>query len=95
MITLFIVTWNENRRIHLENNHIKIKTLEEIEILKAASSEYLLNDVIGGQSDPIYELLPTSVIWTPRSTAQAKQLSTNAFYSTYVATPKDLTLTQG
>ena len=24
--------------IHLENNHIKIKTLEEIEILKAASS---------------------------------------------------------
>ena len=32
--------------IHLENNHRKINTLEEIEILKAASSKYLLNDVI-------------------------------------------------
>ena len=44
--------------IHLENNHRKINTLEEIEILKAASS----NDVIAGQNDPIYKLLPTSVI---------------------------------
>ena len=32
--------------IHLENNHRKINTLEEIEILKAASSENMLNDVI-------------------------------------------------
>jgi len=40
---------------------------------KAASSKYLLNDVIGGQNDPIYKLLPTSVIWTPRSEDQAKQ----------------------
>ena len=47
--------------IHLENNHRKIITLEEIEILKAASSKYLLNDVITGQNDPIYKL-PTSVI---------------------------------
>ena len=39
--------------IHLENNHRKINTLEEIEILKAASSKYLFNDVIAGQSDPI------------------------------------------
>ena len=45
--------------IHLENNHRKI---EEIEILKAASSKHLLNDVIVGQNDPIYKLLPTSVI---------------------------------
>ena len=45
--------------IHQENNHRKIHTLEEIEILKAASSEYLLNDVIAGQNDPIYKLLPT------------------------------------
>ena len=37
-------------------------TLEEFEILKAASSKYLLNDVIAGQNDPIYKLLPTSVI---------------------------------
>ena len=48
--------------IHQENIHIKINTLEEIEILKAASSKYLLNDVIAGQNDPIYKLLPTSVI---------------------------------
>ena len=27
-------------------------------------SLYLLNDVIGGQNDSIYKLLPTSVIWT-------------------------------
>ena len=44
-----------------------------MEILKAASSKYLLNDIIAGQNDPIYELLPTSVIWTPRPTAQVKQ----------------------
>ena len=48
--------------IHLENNHRKINTLEEIEILKAASSKHLLNDIIAGQNDPIYKLLPTSVI---------------------------------
>jgi hypothetical protein len=48
--------------IHLENNHRKINTLEEIEILKAASSKYLLNDEIAGQNNPIYKLLPTSVI---------------------------------
>ena len=34
--------------IHLENNHRKINTLEEIAILKAASYKYLLNDVIAG-----------------------------------------------
>jgi hypothetical protein len=45
--------------IHLENNHRKINTLEVIEILKAASSKYLLNDVIAGQNDPIYKLLPS------------------------------------
>ena len=47
--------------IHIENNHRKINTLE-IEILKAASSKHLLNDVIAGINDPIYKLLPTSVI---------------------------------
>ena len=46
----------------LENNHRKINTLEEIEILKAASSKHLLNDVIAGQNDPIYKLPLTSVI---------------------------------
>jgi len=34
--------------IHLENNHRNINTLEEREIIKAASSKYLLNDVIAG-----------------------------------------------
>ena len=48
--------------IHLENNHRKINTLEEIEILKDASSKYILNDVIAGQNDTIYKLLTTSVI---------------------------------
>ena len=48
--------------IHQENNHTKINTLEEIEILKTASSENLLNDIIAGQNDPIYKLLPTSVV---------------------------------
>ena len=32
--------------IHLENNHRKINTPEEIEILKTASSKYLLKDVL-------------------------------------------------
>ena len=59
--------------IHLENNHRKINTHEEIEILKAASSKYLLNDVIAGQNDPMYKLLPSSVILIPRSIAQTKQ----------------------
>ena len=48
--------------IYLKNNHRKINTLEEIAILNAASSKYLLDDVIAGQNDPIYKLLPTSVI---------------------------------
>jgi hypothetical protein len=60
-------------KIYLENNHRKIYTLEEIEILKAASSEHLLNDVLAGQNDPIYKHLPSSMIWTQRSIAQAKQ----------------------
>ena len=33
--------------------------IEEIEIPKAASSKYVPNDVIAGQSDPIYKLIPT------------------------------------
>ena len=36
--------------IHLQNNNRKINTLEEIETLKAASSKYVLNDVIAGQN---------------------------------------------
>ena len=40
----------------------KLNILEEIEILKAASFKYLLNDVIAGPNDPIYKVLPTSAI---------------------------------
>ena len=36
--------------IHLENNLRKINKIEEIKILKAASSKYLFNDVIAGQT---------------------------------------------
>ena len=58
--------------IHLENNNRQINTLEDIEIIKAVSSKYLLNDVIAGQNDPIYKLLPTQ--WfEPKTTAQTKQ----------------------
>ena len=48
--------------IHLQNNNRKINTLEEIETLKAASSKYVLNDVITGQNDPMYKLITSSVI---------------------------------
>ena len=44
--------------IQLEISHSKINTLEEIGILKAASSKYLLNDVIAGENGRIYKLLP-------------------------------------
>ena len=45
--------------IHLEKDCRKINTLEEIKILLAASSRYLLNDVINGQSNPVYRLIPS------------------------------------
>ena len=61
--------------MHLENNHRKMNKLEQIEILKAASSKYLLNDVIAGQNDPMCRLLP-SVSYlnlTINSPGQAKE----------------------
>ena len=46
--------------IHLKNNHKKkTNILEEIEIIKAASSRHLLNNVINGRSDHVYRLLPS------------------------------------
>jgi len=50
-----------------------INVITSINTLEAASSKYLLNDIFAGQNDPIYKFLPTSVIGTPRSAAQAKQ----------------------
>jgi hypothetical protein len=38
--------------IHLEKKHEKLNVLEEIEILKAASSQNILNYIIG-RNDPI------------------------------------------
>ena len=43
--------------LHKENKHEKISKLEEIEILKAAASQNILNDVINGSNDPLYKIL--------------------------------------
>ena len=48
---------------HLENVHRKVNILEDIEILKAAFSRNLLNDVISGRIDPVYRLLPSVSAW--------------------------------
>ena len=40
--------------IHIEITIGKY-TLEEIKILKAASSKYLLNDIIAGYNGPVYK----------------------------------------
>ena len=42
-------------------------------ILKAASSENLLNYIIAGQNDPIYKLLPSQWFELQDNTAQTKQ----------------------
>ena len=51
--------------VPFENYYRKGNILKEIEILKAASSRYLLNDVINGLSDPVYRLIPSVSVWTP------------------------------
>ena len=43
--------------LHKENNHEKINKLEEIELLKAAASQNIHNDVINGRNDPLYKIL--------------------------------------
>ena len=51
------------------------KHLEEIEILKAASSKYLFNDIITGWKHPMYRLIPSvSDLNSQRLTAQAGQI---------------------
>ena len=72
-ITYLYYLFFQRRSTLVENNHRKINTLEENELLKTASSKYLLNDVIAGENHPMYKLLPSSVIRTSRSTAQGKQ----------------------
>jgi hypothetical protein len=43
--------------LHKESNHEKINRLEEIEIIKAAASQNILNDVINSRNDPIFKTL--------------------------------------
>ena len=43
--------------LHNENNHAKINKLEEIEILKEAAPQNILNDVINGRNDSLYKIL--------------------------------------
>ena len=58
--------------VHLENNYRKINTLEEIKLLKAASSKYLLNDVFAGKMTQCTNFSPHQ--WfEPKTTAQTKQ----------------------
>ena len=64
--------------IYQENNHRKINTLEVIKILKVASSENLLNDVIAGQNDPIYKLLPSSVIFNSKINSPGQATNKNS-----------------
>ena len=63
--------WDFHARARLATKHINnqyfqissfINTLEEIEIVKASSSKYLLNDVIAGENNPMYKLIHSSVI---------------------------------
>ena len=43
--------------LHKESNHEQINKLEEIEIIKAAASQNILNDIINGRNDPLYKIL--------------------------------------
>ena len=43
--------------LHKENNHEEINKQEEIEILKAATSQNILNAVINGRNDPLFKIL--------------------------------------
>ena len=42
---------------HNVNNHEKINKLEEIDILNKVKSQNILNDVINGKNDPLYQYL--------------------------------------
>ena len=48
--------------IRLENNHIKINILEEIQVLKSASSRYLLSDVSTDEATHCTDSFPQLVI---------------------------------
>ena len=54
--------------IHLKNNHRKINILEEIEMLKAASSQNLLND-------PVFRLPPSVSAWNSTDERRKKNFN--------------------
>ena len=43
--------------LYNENNHKEINKLENIVILKAATSLNILNDVVNGRNDPLYKII--------------------------------------
>ena len=47
--------------------------MDTSDYISLAPSKCLLDDIIAGQNDAMYKLLPSSVICTQRSTTQAKQ----------------------
>ena len=55
-------SWNEKYwrypdHFTQKSNHEKINKLEEIEIIKAAASQNILNDIINSRNDPLYKIL--------------------------------------
>ena len=42
--------------LHKESNHEKINQLEEIQIIKAAASQNILNDIINGRNDLLQKI---------------------------------------
>ena len=48
--------------VSVGSSYIKFIAVGACQFIKAASTKHLLNDAIAGQNDPIYKLLPTSMI---------------------------------
>ena len=49
--------WQYHDHYKQGNNHEKINNLEEIEILKAAASQNIHNDITNGSNDPLYKTI--------------------------------------
>ena len=45
--------------MHIENNHGKINTPEEMEISKVVFSQNLVNDIISDKNNSLYKLFPS------------------------------------
>ena len=57
--TLYVVRNIDNivTILHKESNHEKINKLEEIEIIKEAAPQNILDHVINGRNDPLSKIL--------------------------------------